>query len=1352
MRDLLRRTFGIAILVLAVLASPARADKTFNIGSLIIPPGASYQTDCGAVSVYGLVYNVLRANAWLAAQPVATAPGGAIQIYYTFKDTKKSPNRCTPTNKSTPPTLPADPRWLDGCDFEIYNNAATPVRRVVNTATAIANDVDIQTINRSADTKVYPGYASETVSFASGYNTVRYLGAPFVIDDVDAATFLKLLDGTITALDSDGNAIDFSPFKSGACAFPGSNGGQVNIHRSYTVFTAPAAKAFVDAPPRLALLATQGGVSSLSFDYPEWELETWDGASSKSGTTITFITKNSHTLAVNDWVKVQGVNNGSYNGTYQVASIGPKKFTVTVAAGALPTSKKGKVILAGASKSGTTITIHTAGNHGFSVTDSVDVANSDVAGYNGTWTVTGVPTTSSITITTAAAPVLAPSFANATIQKSGTTAGVTGNVYDGILQKYLKNAGLAFSAAGGCPAGGANIGDLVKCPNGNTPGQIYDTFDFSDVLNNKLDIARYKMIWTPHWESTATEVVAPNAGEIAAIAKISSFLDNQSGLMAECHSIATFEGNYVNGGMYNFPDFSSSFFGGSTMSGLSGQFQTCVMAVGVCTGSTTPFGIDKNRSNPAQNNTYQNCTDPGLAAGVNCVFFSDPGDPFSQTGDFKWNNQQGSVQNYLPNTSVSSAYRPGVKPLISGVVSLNLAKTGSASAARAMITADYATRSNKDNDTTKGNILYVSGHDVSAVVSGSKMILQTLLLLGEPPIVQTSQEVTRSSPILSTIGGTQALVQGSFLALDPPDTTPTMDTDADATGFRFPDVVGHMRAISASTVTTTQADLNSGSLTVLFDAATLLPPTSSSYSPGCTTNAFKGTCRTIFTSTATSMPGNRVLFESANSTTLGALIGVGSTITTAEYPTLIQRIIAGIEDPVGSGTFVPKLGGVDRSSVAVVPVSLVAGGARPKVIYFGARDGMLHAVCGDTIGACATAGLGAELWGFVPRHQLQFLRKNTARIDGSPRVMDLFGDFTTGTGTGTRRFRTILLVQTASGDPATTDKEPSVTAMDVTDPTDPKVIWDHALPGQGLVVNAGRVTINGINKNFAFVQTNKGAVTAGDVVMAIDMETGAEVWRNTYTFAIANRTGGTSLPPVTGIPGGAVGVDKQQTGNLSDIVFGTLYGDMWLLDAATGTNRHGTNPLFRYKFDKHPLGAPPTIYSNSGQLFALGSPGGYADQAATTLWTTSPQTIVAVSLGTPTASTPLDETSGAPYVPWTFALNAGDNVFAQAVVVGGEVFITADSVDVNANGIGGYGTNHTDTGHVYQVNVGTGVSVSTVVVRGGAGSVQTNGTDVYNVSKDKAEQLASSATGTSGASVGSPSTPRVTRLLWLRTL
>src|SRR6185312_14785025 len=128
-----------------------------------LPTSASFQDDCGAVSVYGLVYDVLRANTWLAANGYTP-----ITIHYAYNDTKGSPNRCVPTNLDAPPTN--DPAWNDGCDFQITSATAMPVTLVANAnATSAIYDASVTTIRTIGNTDVWPQYASHPVSRTIGY-------------------------------------------------------------------------------------------------------------------------------------------------------------------------------------------------------------------------------------------------------------------------------------------------------------------------------------------------------------------------------------------------------------------------------------------------------------------------------------------------------------------------------------------------------------------------------------------------------------------------------------------------------------------------------------------------------------------------------------------------------------------------------------------------------------------------------------------------------------------------------------------------------------------------------------------------------------------------------------------------------------------------------------------------------------------------------------------------------------------------------------------------------------------------------------------------------------------------------
>ena len=908
------------VLVCALTAS-ASADTSFGAGSIIIPVTSTYQSDCGAVAAYGVVYNILRANSWLQANG-----HGDIAVYYAYKESKLSPNRCTPTNLHIGPTYSGapnpvkhnDPKWNDGCDFEVFSNNPVPISRLVNsTATNPDTDVDAwATINTtsktSGGTAVYPNWPAKTVanttSTSTDVNTVRYWGGGFVMNDADALVFRKLIQGTLIAKDIDGANIDFSAFKSGSCTFGTSNGGAVNFHVAQVAFTAPTPKIFTRPPPRLALVATD-------------------------------------------------------------------------------------------------------------------------------------------------------------------KASKTGEVSDGILQSYLRNGGLGFSGAQGCPANGyLATHSPSSCPSPNRNGQIYDVFDVMDVINNKLTAVTndgtpiYKVLWAPHWDSGGTTL---NASEQAAIANISSYLNGQRGLMAECASIELFEG--VPGG-----------YGGASAGIPAGQLQTCKGTTS-CTG-TQVHGLTRNSgagnpplvSDPA--GVLRNCSDPDLAAGTDCAYYSFPGDSLAQVGEYRWHAsaaQYSAVADFKPNTG--SMYRPGVKPLVSGVSSLDKSKLGTPTLARAMIKGDFATRSNKDNDPEKANILYLGNHDQTDAVAGTKLVLLTLLQLGDPPVVETTTELTRASPIAATINSENVLVQGTFESVVPAPLTKKATTDAETATFEFPFLLGHMRAVRTDLITSDGFDFNKlPSSAVMFDANANIPPVTAA---GCSKH-FAGTCRTVFTNTVSGVRPPMVFVKNTDAT-LKTLIAPG--LTAANQTTVVSRVLAGI--PNASGVYVPKLGGVDHSTVAVIGPSMVAGSpTRPQMVYFGAADGMLHAVCAKAVPGTGCTTTGRELWAYIPRTQLPRLRKNSAKIDGSPRVIDMFGDFEPSDGLTKRSFRTIMLFQTGSGDPSIPAEAPSVHALDVTDPFAPVLLWEYATPtsrgtlelGQGATISAGRVRVGATDKLVAFVQTNNG--------------------------------------------------------------------------------------------------------------------------------------------------------------------------------------------------------------------------------------------------------------------------------------
>jgi len=158
------------------------------------------------------------------------------------------------------------------------------------------------------------------------------------------------------------------------------------------------------------------------------------------------------------------------------------------------------------------------------------------------------------------------------------------------------------------------------------------------------------------------------------------------------------------------------------------------------------------------------------------------------------------------------------------------------------------------------------------------------------------------------------------------------------------------------------------------------------------------------------------------------------------------------------------------------------------MMYFGAEDGMLHAVCAEVKPTAGCDVLGRELWAYIPRTVLPDLRQSTARVDGSPHVIDAYGDFDNN---GTNAWHTILIFHTGTGRMTNNNVVPAVYAIDITTPNSPKVLWEYSVTnvgtrqavdmGIGLNITAGKISSN---QTVAFVQTNQGG-TGGAARMQV---------------------------------------------------------------------------------------------------------------------------------------------------------------------------------------------------------------------------------------------------------------------------
>ncbi|HTM19200.1 MAG TPA: hypothetical protein VL172_01790, partial [Kofleriaceae bacterium] len=552
---------------------------------------------------------------------------------------------------------------------------------------------------------------------------------------------------------------------------------------------------------------------------------------------------------------------------------------------------------------------------------------------------------------------------------------------------------------------------------------------------------------------------------------------------------------------------------------------------------------------------------------------------------------------------------------------------------------------------------------------GFRVLMNTIFVHAHAAESVEITEASRSGPVVATVGGTDTHYQGSYEIETPASAATTYSGSADDSTFDFPDTRGHLRAIDVANLQTAGSVDSDADITAIWDAADGIPTAQvAGCSPEYTVN-----CRTVFTNTATGANPNQLAFKTGNLAAIKAIMA--SSLSDADATTLMSRVLAGHSS---GGSYVSALGGVDRSTLAVIEPSPILGTSRPTMAYFGARDGMLHAFCADSVSPCTQ---GKELWAFIPRTQLPLLKSNTQQIQGSPKVSDLYGDFQ---GTGNREWRTVLTFQTGHGDATVTNQAPTLYAIDVTNPAAPDLLWELALPGSGLNLALGPISGT---KQAIFVETNLNSGGPGVYVAAVNAETGTTFWTKTIVHSPGHRTSGNADVPTTAIVGGVGAFDLVGQNLISHIVVPTIYGELWLLNADTGTNPFGTNPLFRFQGDFNPVGAPATIYynTNSAGFQAIVVSGGYADDNPLA-WSPDNQEQYAVSVPLDeNAAAPIDETTAAAAGGFVIPLGQGARAFGQATVGGNEVFIVTDTADINSSA---YGTG-ADSGTIRAYDMGS---------------------------------------------------------------
>ena len=212
----------------------------------------------------------------------------------------------------------------------------------------------------------------------------------------------------------------------------------------------------------------------------------------ENGFLVTITTTSAHGLSAGQSVTISGIGVASYNGTFPVVSA-PTTTQFTYIAGASGLAASG-----GGTAASATATIQTTAAHGFVVGQLVTTTGIVVAGYNGTFPITGVPDSTHFTFTAATGGLAA---------SGGGTAAAAGNIANGVhqvcvifqtRQGYLTQPSPATSwtASGGkravvtnIPTGPSNIVGRILCFTGAGGASFFYTGSGTTLFSSNMVIS-----------------------------------------------------------------------------------------------------------------------------------------------------------------------------------------------------------------------------------------------------------------------------------------------------------------------------------------------------------------------------------------------------------------------------------------------------------------------------------------------------------------------------------------------------------------------------------------------------------------------------------------------------------------------------------------------------------------------------------------------------------------------------------------------------------------------------------------------------------------------------------------------
>jgi len=196
---------------------------------------------------------------------------------------------------------------------------------------------------------------------------------------------------------------------------------------------------------------------------------------------------------------------------------------------------------------------------------------------------------------------------------------------------------------------------------------------------------------------------------------------------------------------------------------------------------------------------------------------------------------------------------------------------------------------------------------------------------------------------------------------------------------------------------------------------------------------------------------------------------------------------------------------------------------RAVMIYVGTNDGMLHAFRNTD---------GGETFSVIPRNLLGKVKDlrttHNYYVDSSPKAHDVYFK-------DDKKWKTVLISGQMKGGPY-------YFALDVTDPGDPKFLWEWTDTNMGETwgkPDTGKVKVTGGDKFIAFVPGGYSTVdNKGNRFYIVDIETGTTL----RSFTVGSAT--------NKIPSAPIAYDSNGDGYIDYVYFGDISGTLWKIDVS----------------------------------------------------------------------------------------------------------------------------------------------------------------------------------------------------------